>query len=356
MAKLEFLNCFLKERLIAAAGEIFQVVKETLCEYQAEIDRTQQENRYLRDMLENINTSEEERRGAELQTCGGSGSRSVSEEQRTAAVYINKVPPDIQPSITDDSKTSQGPRDSEPMIQVKLELCAVQQELEPQQPETVAHNQEAMSSVPEKPMDIEEKEQCNGLPMDHIPIKSELYDSQAAYSDNSCDLSAAQREQEGIDYFEVDEDDLGLRSGYRLYSSLADRPSHSQSELTDSLFYCKICNKPFKTYLWLEKHLVSHNNEERHVCGVCGKRFKQLQTLESHINNHTKERPYCCQFCGKGFSQRSHVKDHERIHTGEKPFVCPVCQRSFVQRSQLMTHIHTHSYMMKDLSDGKQQR
>uniref|UniRef100_A0A3B1KG10 C2H2-type domain-containing protein n=1 Tax=Astyanax mexicanus TaxID=7994 RepID=A0A3B1KG10_ASTMX len=289
MAKLEFLNCFLKERLIAAAGEIFQVVKETLCEYQAEIDRTQQENRYLRDMLENINTSEEERRGAEL-------------------------------------KTSQGPRDSEPMIQVKLELCAVQQELEPQQPETVAHNQEVMSSVPEKPMDIEEKEQCNGLPMDHIPIKSELYDSQAAYSDNSCDFS------------------------------LADRPSHSQSELTDSLFYCKICNKPFKTYLWLEKHLVSHNNEERHVCGVCGKRFKQLQTLESHINNHTKERPYCCQFCGKGFSQRSHVKDHERIHTGEKPFVCPVCQRSFVQRSQLMTHIHTHSYMMKDLSDGKQQR
>uniref|UniRef100_A0A8B9LTD2 C2H2-type domain-containing protein n=1 Tax=Astyanax mexicanus TaxID=7994 RepID=A0A8B9LTD2_ASTMX len=275
MAKLEFLNCFLKERLIAAAGEIFQVVKETLCEYQAEIDRTQQENRYLRDMLENINTR----------------SRSVSEDQ--------------------------GPRDSEPMIQVKLELCAVQQELEPQQPETVAHNQEAMSSVPEKPMDIEEKEQCNGLPMDHIPIKSELYDSQAAYSDNSCDLSAAQREQEGIDYFEVDEDDLGLRSGYRLYSSLADRPSHSQSELTDSLFYCKICNKPFKTYLWLEKHLVSHNNEERHVCGVCGKRFKQLQTLESHINNHTKERPYCCQFCGKGFSQRSHVKDHERIHTGE---------------------------------------
>ncbi|XP_072522316.1 uncharacterized protein [Salminus brasiliensis] len=326
MAKLEFLSCFFKERLIAAAGEIFQVVKETICEYQEEIDRAQQENRYLREMLVSINTRGEERR----------------------------VPPDIQPCPAEDSKTNQGPHDSEPMIQVKLELCAVQQNLEPQQPLTPGHNQDPMSCLPGKSMDIEERE-CNGLPIDPISVKAELCDSQAACSENS-DLSAAQREQEGIDYFEVDEDDLGARSGYRLFNALPDRPSHSQSDLADNLFYCKVCNKPFKTYLWLEKHVVSHNNEERHVCGVCGKRFKQMQTLESHINNHTREKPYCCQFCGKGFSQKSHVKDHERIHTGEKPFICPICQRCFVQRSQLMTHIHTHSYMMKDLSDGKQRR
>ena len=63
MSKLEFLNGFFTERLIAAADEIFQVVKDTICEYQEEIDRTKQENRYLRDMLMSISSSGEERRG-----------------------------------------------------------------------------------------------------------------------------------------------------------------------------------------------------------------------------------------------------------------------------------------------------
>ncbi|XP_036414889.1 zinc finger protein 69 homolog [Colossoma macropomum] len=329
MEKLEFLNGFFTERLIAAADEIFQVVKDTISEYQEEIERAKQENRYLRDMLVSINSSGEDRR-------------------------------DIQPCHADESQTNQGLPDSEPMIQVKLELCTVQQELEPQQPITVAPcttthmdialNQEPLPCLPVKSMDTEEKE-CTSLHVDPVPVKAELCDSQATCTENS-DSSAAQREQESAGYFEVDEDDPS--SGYTLLNALPDRPSQTQNDLADSLFYCKVCNKPFKTYLWLEKHMASHKNEERHVCGVCGKRFKLAQTLESHINNHTRERPYCCRFCGKGFGQKSHVKDHERIHTGEKPFICSICQKGFVQRSQLMTHIHTHSYLMKDLSEVKQ--
>ncbi|KAI4884827.1 hypothetical protein NFI96_021003 [Prochilodus magdalenae] len=271
---------------------------------------------------------------------------------------------DIQPCHADanQDQTNQGPPDSEPdsMIQVKLELCTVQQELEPQQPLTVvpcstthmdtAVDQEPLPGLPVKSMDTEEKG-CNDMKVDPLPVKAEICDSQASCTENS-DLSATQGEQESVDYFEVDEDDSSSRSHYRVFNASPDRLSQTQNDLADNLFYCKVCNKPFKTYLWLEKHMASHNNEERHVCGVCGKRFKLAQTLESHINNHTRERPHSCRFCGKGFSQKSHVRDHERIHTGEKPFVCPICQKGFVQRSQLMTHIHTHSYLMKDLSEG----
>ncbi|XP_066528537.1 zinc finger and SCAN domain-containing protein 5C-like [Hoplias malabaricus] len=331
MAKLEFLNSFFTERLIAAAGEIFQVVKDTISEYEEEIDRANKENRRLRDML--------------LVSISHTGGQLR----------------DVLPSPAEDRETNQEPPPSEPMIQVKLEVCTVQQETEPQQPSTVgqcttAHmdtdlTQDPLSCVQDKAMDTEEKDSSVGV--DPVPVKAELCDSRRACSESS-DSSAAQREQESSDYFEIDEDDPGSRSCHILFNALPELPS--QNELTDGLFYCKICNKPFKTYLWLEKHMANHTNEERHVCNVCGKRFRLAQTLESHINNHTRERPYCCQYCGKGFGQRSHVKDHERIHTGERPFPCPICQKCFVQRSQLMSHIHTHSYMIKDLSEINQRK
>lgn len=54
MAHLETLNSFLCDRLMAAAAEIFQVVKDTVSQYQEEIERSKQENIYLRKMLAEV--------------------------------------------------------------------------------------------------------------------------------------------------------------------------------------------------------------------------------------------------------------------------------------------------------------
>lgn len=54
MAHLETLNSFLCDRLMAAAAEIFQVFKDTVSQYQEEIDRSKQENIYLRKMLAEV--------------------------------------------------------------------------------------------------------------------------------------------------------------------------------------------------------------------------------------------------------------------------------------------------------------
>lgn len=51
MAKFEYLNTFFTERLLAVAGELFQVVTDIITEYQEETDRTKQENMYLKKML-----------------------------------------------------------------------------------------------------------------------------------------------------------------------------------------------------------------------------------------------------------------------------------------------------------------
>lgn len=57
MAHLDTLNSFLCDRLLAAAAEIFQVVKDTVSQYQEEIDRSKQENIYLRKMLAEVSVN-----------------------------------------------------------------------------------------------------------------------------------------------------------------------------------------------------------------------------------------------------------------------------------------------------------
>ncbi|XP_041743256.2 uncharacterized protein LOC121574760 [Coregonus clupeaformis] len=51
MTKLQYLNVYLTERLMQAAGEILRVVADTFSEYQEEIARTKRENQYLKRQL-----------------------------------------------------------------------------------------------------------------------------------------------------------------------------------------------------------------------------------------------------------------------------------------------------------------
>lgn len=50
------LNLYLNERLKVAADEIFQVIKDTILEYQNEIALTKEENRDLKQRLSDVGT------------------------------------------------------------------------------------------------------------------------------------------------------------------------------------------------------------------------------------------------------------------------------------------------------------
>ncbi|XP_035376521.1 uncharacterized protein LOC113579163 isoform X3 [Electrophorus electricus] len=108
MTQLEMLNSFFCERLMAVAAEIFQAVKDTLCEYQDEINRSQQENFHLRKMLAEVSLS-------------------------SGADAPNKKPDGSPP---EREESYQGPPDSDletSVIQVKLELSSVPQDPEAEQ-------------------------------------------------------------------------------------------------------------------------------------------------------------------------------------------------------------------------------
>ncbi|XP_076848913.1 uncharacterized protein LOC143496587 [Brachyhypopomus gauderio] len=317
MSNLESFNSFLCERLMVAAGEIFQAVKDTFSEYQEEIDRSKQENIYLRKML--------------------------------ADVSISGVPDSHHYCADGDypQHTRQVPLDSETsVLQVKLELSTVQQETRPQ--ETVnslsaspspyavrACSQETRHSFPAQTLDVDESNVDSAE-------RAELFDPQLTCSDNS-NSDVIQSESGCENQLVVVKDEPEPQSSSQCevpWNDLARLASHLHG--TERQFYCQICGKAFKSGRLLKTHMVVHQKERPYRCELCGKCYSYPHVLKIHLRTHTGERPYHCKFCDKTFNQKGHVKGHERIHTGEKIYSCSACGKRFTWLSQGKEHLRTH--------------
>ncbi|KAM4739850.1 uncharacterized protein FYW61_004154 [Anableps anableps] len=114
------------------------------------------------------------------------------------------------------------------------------------------------------------------------------------------------------------------------------------SQNTDrNLYPCPICGKCFAKNSYLTKHKRIHTSEKPFVCDQCGKAFSNTSYLANHKKTHSGMKPFACLICGKVFTQQIHVTDHMRIHTGEKPFPCATCGKYFRQKSSLNKHLRT---------------
>ncbi|XP_077417662.1 uncharacterized protein LOC144048995 [Vanacampus margaritifer] len=108
-------------------------------------------------------------------------------------------------------------------------------------------------------------------------------------------------------------------------------------------FLCSVCKKTFPLKERLISHMSRHTREKRFSCSVCGKKFCRKTDLDCHTRTHTGERPFTCSVCAKSFSRKYHMKIHMRVHTGEKPFSCSICGKAYSRKLDMDVHMRKHT-------------
>ncbi|XP_059180046.1 gastrula zinc finger protein XlCGF57.1-like [Centropristis striata] len=118
---------------------------------------------------------------------------------------------------------------------------------------------------------------------------------------------------------------------------------HMKIHSGEKPFSCLICGKRFIRKVQLTQHMTNHTGEKTISCSVCQKTFTQSGCLQRHMRLHTGEKPFSCLICDKRYFRMEHLKSHMRTHTGEKPFSCSICNKSFAHNGNLQTHLKTHT-------------
>ncbi|XP_014023525.1 zinc finger protein 227 [Salmo salar] len=313
MSKMQLLNMFLRERLTAAAVEIFGVVEKTIVEYQEEITRSKEENERLQKMLDMVIKPQVKLHRADPRQ------HHVSEEEVPLEQEWRRENSELTESTEEqDLRTNLG-------------------EEQMQGPETHGHNIEFGFTPP-----------CVKGDFVQDPWPSHLFQTQIVEDNETNNLSSTlvehiKTEPDGGEDYGVLTSDPQLMFAVNAHCSAAPSENMHGTEIGGPLQRKTKTGRPFRHIGTLSELKKRRALYERFRCHVCGKGFPARNGLGDHMTTHTGERPHSCHLCGKGFKVKSHLKEHIRVHTGEKPFVCPVCGKAFRQDAHMKGHLRgTH--------------
>ena len=109
-------------------------------------------------------------------------------------------------------------------------------------------------------------------------------------------------------------------------------------------FSCRVCAKRFSHTSNLRRHEILHTGLKLHICMLCGKGFSLPSGLKEHMIIHDDNaEPHRCDHCNKEFKEYKKLRRHIDLHINEKKYVCLCCNRRFHQKTGLKRHLLTHS-------------
>ncbi|XP_014831909.1 PREDICTED: zinc finger protein 852-like isoform X8 [Poecilia mexicana] len=362
MSSVQHLREFIRERLTAAAQEIFTEVEKTIICYEEELDA--QRRMMGIDWKPQIKLH---RVGSELQRQSSVPTDlqqpSVSNEEEDSAIHQVWS---LASGSSQDQKEAEHQWTEEE--QMEPEPNWIKKEKEEPEPTLFKHEEI------EYPLMYVRKEELDSLvlqheqqPPEHLPTgqdQKDLCSSQEGeqlVQKQFVALIETSTLQEDMSEEETRTEQLSLHispvveSKDQEGSSCSESESQSDPGTKKKPFKCDICGKCYTQQYNLKNHYRTHTGERPFSCETCGKSFCVMRDLNRHKRIHTGERPFLCQICGKSFSRIDNLNEHKRIHTGEKPFSCQICGKSFSRIGDLKVHkkIHTGERPFSCLSCGK---
>ncbi|KAJ8721611.1 hypothetical protein PYW07_002386 [Mythimna separata] len=104
---------------------------------------------------------------------------------------------------------------------------------------------------------------------------------------------------------------------------------------------CHICEKKYRSCMYLEHHYRNLHIEEDDtnlICGECPVTCDTPKKLSSHILQVHSSVRYFCDICSKGFHSKINLKSHMRSHGKNKAYVCDMCGFSCKHSGGLKDH------------------
>ncbi|XP_035989366.1 zinc finger protein 431-like isoform X3 [Fundulus heteroclitus] len=306
MSSVQHLREFIRERLTAAAEEIFSEVEKTIVRYEEDARRLEScwrpQIKLPRIDLHKPHVSMEEEASAIQHLCN-QRRRSSHDQEEAEPQCSEEKQMEPEPPLTEEQGEPEPPLIKE---HVEPESSWVKEEqMEPELPVIEEENEEPdFSRLKHEQQDTE-----------HLPTRM--------YQEDVCSS------QEGEQL--VQKQSVALMETFTLQEHEGEPRTEQLSFHISPVVQTK--DQEGSSSTGSESQSPTDTKKGSFKCDICGRSYKTKYNLKVHFQTHTGEIPFSCELCGKGFFRRDKLKLHLRTHTDlQKPHVSMEEEASSIQQ------------------------